>query len=469
MESFTEGGYPYQFVEEPLDLLICKICQLASRNPYETTCCHNTFCKVCIDLANNQGLTSCPLCRHQPIQINECVQLRRQIMSLHVFCDNKELGCEWVGEVEAIERHKEQCPYYMVNCKYHIVGCDVKLPVHLQAAHNREKAEDHVLMVQQKVEELERTSTTLQHTNEILSITKQELNRSKLELQHTKTKLYHTTDTLNVSQAKLQKTKKQLNETMDQLVVSRKEANDTQRKLADSEDQVNHTIKELLFINENLTVTEKELAIVVSGLIQIKNHVKSNSYGAIKLVALSTQVPGQLRMLPTVFKMPQYAEKKEKKLQWCSDSFYTSNNGYKMCLKVLFGGDDHRGSHISVGLCIMRGPDDNLLAWPLGEKFEITLLNQRLKKYSKIIAYNKSISNKKAGRVKDAEMADTNWCLKFISHSNISADYLIDDCLYFRIQKYRAPRRTCRCISINFCILIFCYYIFVLIGMLMLQ
>ena len=447
-----------------MDILICKICQLASQNPYETICCHNTFCKVCIDMINNHGYTSCPICRHQPIQTTECVQLRRQIMSLHVFCDSKELGCEWIGEVEAFERHKEQCPYYMVKCKYHIVGCNVKVPVHLQAAHNKERAEDHMLMVQQKVEELDSTKIMLQQTNEILSITKQERNRSNLELQHTKTELYHTTETLNFSQAQLQKTekqlnetKKQLNETTDQLVLSYEEADDTQRRLADSEDRLNHT--------------EMELAIVVNSLIQIKNHINSNSYGAIKLVALSTQVPHEVRMLPIVFNMPQYTEKKENQLQWYSDPFYTDNNGYKMCLKVLFGGDDHRGiSHISVGLCLMRGPYDNSLAWPLRERFEITLLNQQLKKYSRIIAYNNSISNKIAGRVDNAEKANTNWCSKFISHSSIiSADHLIDNCLYFQIQKYRAERFTCRRIFINFCFIIFCYYIVLLIGMLMLQ
>ena len=117
-----EGEYPYQFVDKLLDLLICKICQLVSQDPHETTCCHNTFCKVCIDMASNHGYTSCPLCRHQPVQAIECV--------------------------EAIKRHKNQCTYYMIKCEYHIVGCDVRILYHLQTEHNREKAEEHILMVQ---------------------------------------------------------------------------------------------------------------------------------------------------------------------------------------------------------------------------------------------------------------------------------------------------------------------------------
>ena len=412
MESLN-FGYPYQFVDKPLDLLICKICQLVSQDPYETTCCHNTFCKVCIDMASNHGYTSCPLCRQQPVQFAECVQLRRQIMSLHVFCDHKEKGCEWVGEVDAIERHKKHCPYYMVKCEYHIAGCNVRILRHLQTEHNREKAEDHILMVQQKVEELESTKVLLHQTSEALHVANQELERrkallnvAKVELQHTNTKLHNTTENLHTSQRELHNTNEQLNDTIDQLALAHKEANDTQKKLADSEDQLNHTIKELLCVNKKLTVAERELAVVVSSLMQIK---KSNSYEAIKLVALSTQIPYEARVLPTVFKMSQYMEKKENNLQWYSGPFYTDDEGYKMCLKVSVNGDGNgRGTHVSVGLCLMRGPHDYYLAWPLRERFKIILLNQNLKNHSRIITYNNSVSNEIAGMTDYFEIADVH-------------------------------------------------------------
>ena len=227
-----EGGYPYQFVDKPLDLLICKICQLVSQDPHETTCCHNTFCKVCIDMASSHGYTSCPLCRHQPVQTVECVQLRRQITSLHVFCDNKENGCEWVGEVEAIERHKNQCTYYMIKCEYHIIGCDVRILYHLQTEHNREKAEEHILMVRQKVKELDSNKVMLHQTSEALNITKQELDRAKVEQQRAKTRLDETTEELHASQRELHNTNEQLNETMDQLALAHKETSDAQCKLS---------------------------------------------------------------------------------------------------------------------------------------------------------------------------------------------------------------------------------------------
>ena len=57
-----EGGYHNQFVNEDqiMDILVCKICQAVSRDPHETKCCNNTFCKSCIDKAYIQCKKSAP-------------------------------------------------------------------------------------------------------------------------------------------------------------------------------------------------------------------------------------------------------------------------------------------------------------------------------------------------------------------------------------------------------------------------
>lgn len=482
MEPFIEGGYPYQFVDKPLDLLICKICQLVSQDPYETTCCHNTFCQQCIDTADNHGYTSCPICRHYPIHTTECVQLRREIESLRVYCDNKNLGCDWIGGVEAIKRHMKQCPYCVGACEYHIVGCNIRIPQHMQTEHNREKAEDHIFLVQQKMEELDITKVMLNQASNELNSTKQELKRSKalldvatVELQLTKAKLQDTTEKLNVSQGELHNTNEQLNESMDQLGRLQDEADDVKGKLADSEDQVNHTIKELLCTNQKLEVTENELAVVVSSLKQIKSHIKNKSYEAIKLVALSTKIPFEARVVPTIFKMPQYTEKKENNLWWYSDPFYTDDNGYKMCLRVSPGGDnDGKGTHLSVALCLMDGPHDHYLAWPLRERFKITILNWQLEddyqNHSRIITYDDSVDIRVARKVTNNERGVANLCTQFISHSNVH-NFLIDDGVYFKVQidKITASSFVLNVFLYLFCYPMLCYFIVYLIGMTLLQ
>ena len=43
------GGYDYQFVETPSDMLVCKICQYPSREAHLSACCGHTFCKSCLE------------------------------------------------------------------------------------------------------------------------------------------------------------------------------------------------------------------------------------------------------------------------------------------------------------------------------------------------------------------------------------------------------------------------------------
>ena len=81
-------------------------------------------------------------------------------------------------------------------------------------------------------------------------------------------------------------------------------------------------------------------------------------------------------MSPVTIKMSEYNTKKTDEVEWYSDPFYTHNKGYKMCVCVDAAGNGHDGTHLSVFLCLMKGPHDDELTWPLRGKFEIRLLNQ---------------------------------------------------------------------------------------------
>ncbi len=41
----------------------------------------------------------------------------REIKSLKVYCDNKEAGCDWTGEIRRIEKHLECCGYQEIECE----------------------------------------------------------------------------------------------------------------------------------------------------------------------------------------------------------------------------------------------------------------------------------------------------------------------------------------------------------------
>ena len=71
------------------------------------------------------------------------------------------------------------------------------------------------------------------------------------------------------------------------------------------------------------------------------------------------------------------AKKKKNHVEWYSDYFCTHQHGYKICLRVHAAGwSKGCATHLSVILCLLVGPFDDNLSWPLIEESEVKLLNQ---------------------------------------------------------------------------------------------
>ena len=120
-----DGGYIYELVDTPLDMLICKICHYPSREPHLSDCCGHTFCRSCLkgyDVSIKHPLTKgansggCPICRSEEFKCVRNKQTERIIKSLKVFCTNRNEGCEWQGEINDIDKHLTHCQFQMVDC-----------------------------------------------------------------------------------------------------------------------------------------------------------------------------------------------------------------------------------------------------------------------------------------------------------------------------------------------------------------
>ena len=117
----SDGGYDYQFVDTPLDRVVCVICHLPSRDPHMTECCGHVFCKSCLDNAKAIRYTSCFMCKD--VQFNTFCnkQINREVQNLRMYCTNKEKGCEWEGEVRDISAHLDGCQFEEMKCPN---GCE---------------------------------------------------------------------------------------------------------------------------------------------------------------------------------------------------------------------------------------------------------------------------------------------------------------------------------------------------------
>ncbi|XP_065901688.1 TNF receptor-associated factor 3-like [Dysidea avara] len=113
------GGYDNQFVEPVPDRLLCLICQYPSRDPQLSVCCGNVFCKSCLDAAKKVRSVEqvCPYCRNKEFPSVPNKQADREIRSLRVFCDNKQKGCDWNGEINDLNNHlKKSCFFELMQC-----------------------------------------------------------------------------------------------------------------------------------------------------------------------------------------------------------------------------------------------------------------------------------------------------------------------------------------------------------------
>ena len=141
--------------------------------------------------------------------------------------------------------------------------------------------------------------------------------------------------------------------------------------------------------------------------------------------------------------MVNYHQHKRDGDSWYSPPFYTRPVGYKMCLRVNANGSGNgAGTHVSVGVCLMRGEHDDRLKWPFQGNITIQLLNQKKDQehLAKTIPFDdNAIAGGYAARVTSGEYATKVLGRhQFISHTavqstTVTTQYLHNDCLKCRV------------------------------------
>ena len=128
-----EGGYDCEFVKSPPAQLQheCAVCLLTLKEPFLTSCCGYSFCRVCIQRIESKALP-CPLCNGLEFTIFPNKGLQRSLLAFEVYCQNMKYGCKWSGELGKLEQHlnviqptvpssdiyRHGCAYVTLYCKY---------------------------------------------------------------------------------------------------------------------------------------------------------------------------------------------------------------------------------------------------------------------------------------------------------------------------------------------------------------
>ena len=138
------GGYDCEFIDSIPDSLFCSVCLLAFRNPHLLDCCGIKLCESCVTRIEAAG-QPCPHCRSDKYKHIADPSIRRQVLGKQVYCERRNDGCEWIGELRHLEEHNmKECGWAVVQCRYHCTGHILR---HQLAQHELEECPQRPLEV----------------------------------------------------------------------------------------------------------------------------------------------------------------------------------------------------------------------------------------------------------------------------------------------------------------------------------
>ena len=331
-------GYDYDFVDSPPKSLECPICLLTLRNPHVISCCGNEFCQACIERVQSNG-KPCPLCNEPSFTTLLHKKLVREVNALSVHCPNKDLGCEWVGELGQLEKHLNigsssgGCGYVMVDCIYE---CGARVLRREVEAHEKDGCPKRPVELQfssliQKVEAMALELKSLSDENKSL---RQELNEVKEKNSH------------------LEKTQENLQKICDDL--------------KDKQGSLNLATGDQKELHVELHGKESELSTRIDELEK-------------KCESLHTH-KAPLPLPPFYFSVRNIDELQQNKHTYRSEPFYSHPGGYKMFVAVY---PNSKATHLSVYVTICRGEFDDQLSWPFDGKITVQAFNRTTEEWSK--------------------------------------------------------------------------------------
>ena len=435
------GGYEFHFVSTPPDIVMCVICHLPSKNPYLSECCGHNFCKSCLRHCNTirNAARACPMCKDKQFNTFPNKQIDREVRSLHVYCSNMKSGCTWRGEINEIADHLSEdngCQYEEVPCP---LNCTAKMQRRLLTEHVKDKCtrrnvacqycqgvNTHHFIEGEHKNNCPKFPLTCPNRCKIGTVPREDMeaHRKSCPLEIIQCD-YHSVG----CEVRVTRLKRRLHEEEhmeEHLRMTKAKLAKTEETLQSTEERVNNLEVMLSRLIQNSTG---------SGMVIVETDWASH------LRALATKSPNALPC-PVIIKLSQFTCHLQSGKRWYSDPFYTYENGHKMCLSTQVNRDS---GILSVWLHLMKGPNDDNLAWPLRGKFEIKLLNQTgdYKHHCVMLTYDDKVDGNSCGRITDEKVtiAKGYGYSPFFSLPNLqeiskACQFLKGNCLFFQVRSY---------------------------------
>ena len=331
----------------------------------------------------------------------------RDIKALKVKCDNLDNGCQWVGELRSLEEH-------VLNCVYTLLPC----------------------------------TNECTKQKEIVTVYRKDLNNHlanecpRRQYRCPKCKLvgeYKERTTVHLETCP--KVKVQCPNA--QCLVSRHRCDIVAHRSTCEYEKVACKYAELGCevrpLRKNLKKHEEDVQphflLTTETVLNLK---QKNAEQEEKIKQLETQLIKQSMTSPTRIRMPNYEKYKNDKEMFCSSPFQAS--GYKFCIGVYAHGVGiGEGTHLTVGVHIMVGKNDDYLIWPFTGTFTIELLNQLENNNHHQKPCTFPADSVYSKRVTDGERGLGYGYPQFIRNDKLNhqpannCQYLLNDSLVFRV------------------------------------
>ena len=380
------AGFECEFVEKPPRSVQaeCPICLLVFREPYQATCCGKSFCKECIHRIK-ASKKACPTCKDKDFTLFPNKGLQQSLYDFRVYCTHKSRGCEWTGELRELDNHLNSdppadkalqgCPYAPIKCPLGCAGCEKGVYRKDVKAHVNDKLLGHVMMQNAQIASFKEQLEKVQEDKEVLKrrVTELETKVHELSVQNKK---------LDVQNTELEKKVEELHSKLPEVAPS----------------------------DQPISKSKQSPVTFITG----------------------TYKPNGAE-----FTMTDFEEYKRDNEEWHSPHFYTHPNGYKMCLRIDANGiGAGKGTHLSVGMCLMRGEFDDQLKWPFRGEVTIKLVNQEEDKdhVTCVVSYAEA-SDRVCQRVTVGNRSKGKGFCDFLPHTELQPKYLKNDCIKLCIKK----------------------------------
>uniref|UniRef100_H3CZ24 TNF receptor-associated factor n=1 Tax=Tetraodon nigroviridis TaxID=99883 RepID=H3CZ24_TETNG len=357
----------------------------------------------------------CPSCK-------ELMRANEQERHNERECPERTLNCKYCKEafqLKSIKAHDEICPKYPMMCegcsrrkiprekyvdhikycskfkspcRFHVVGCNIKVEKEKIHEHERQCSYEHLNLL----------------LHFIMGIKSSRAKKTKVA------ELSRRCQELEVKVSTLENIACVLNREVERSCTTMDAYNRQHRLDQDKIEILNNKVRQL-----ERTVSLRDLSIVEMD--EKMRELSAATYDGV-----------------FVWKIADFTKKRQDAVAgrapaMFSPAFYTSKYGYKMCRIYLNGDGTGRGSHLSLFFVVMRGHSDALLKWPFNQKVTLMLLDQNNREHI-IDAFRPDVSSSSFQRpVSDMNIA--SGCPLFCPLSKLDCknSYIRDDTIFIKV------------------------------------